>query len=461
MFDLPTARAFAIDGDARLSARAPDTVLDTLLGRPDADAGGVTATSTARLDGDLTALASSAIDGDEATAWQTPFVFVQGNIATYTTDGAMTFDHLDLVVFADGRHSVPTELTLTADGGSPVIVPVPAIEDDPSRENSTASVRIDLPAPIEATRLAIQLSAIRAVTTVDYYSENAVTMPVGIAEWGIDGLEVPPLPSTVDTGCGAYLEINGETVSVRATGDTDAVLARGPMDLRECPGNDVDLAAGEVRVSTVAGKDVGLDIDRVVLRSAAGGTPRTTNGQFAPVPPTVTVESAGRVSYSLRVEDATEPFWLVLGQSRNDGWKATVKGQGSLGAPTLIDGYANGWYVTPTGSEPIEITLTWTPQRILWIAIALSALALASCVALVVVTTARRRRVVETDEVDDEAPELANWRTYGGSTPRVTTVAVVSVVTACVLAFARDGSSASSPGLRSPPDRGGPDSGQC
>ncbi len=35
-FDLPTARTFAVDGDARLSARAPDTVLDTLLGRPDA-----------------------------------------------------------------------------------------------------------------------------------------------------------------------------------------------------------------------------------------------------------------------------------------------------------------------------------------------------------------------------------------------------------------------------------------
>ena len=45
---------------------------------------GVTATSTARLDGDLTALASSAIDGDDATAWQTPFAFVQGNVATYT-----------------------------------------------------------------------------------------------------------------------------------------------------------------------------------------------------------------------------------------------------------------------------------------------------------------------------------------------------------------------------------------
>ena len=201
---------------------------------------------------------------------------------------------------------------------------------------------------------------------------------------------------------------------MRATGSTTDVLARGAMALTECPGGDVDVPEGEVRVSTVAGKDVGLDIDRVVLRSAAAARRERRLDEFASVPPTVTVESAGRVSYSLRVEDATEPFWLVLGQSRNDGWKATVKGQGSLGAPTLIDGYANGWYVTPTGSEPIEITLTWTPQRILWIAIALSALGLLGCIAILFVTTVRRRD----PDANDDAPELADWHTYGGSTPR-------------------------------------------
>ncbi len=99
----------------------------------------------------------------------------------------------------------------------------------------------------------------------------------------------------------------------------------------------------------------------------------------------------GRVSYKLRVDDATAPFWLVLGQSQNDGWKATVKGAGSLGSPTLIDGYANGWYVTPTGSGPIEITLSWTPQKVIWIAIGLSALALVGCLALLAVEWARRR----------------------------------------------------------------------
>ncbi len=91
--------------------------------------------------------------------------------------------------------------------------------------------------------------------------------------------------------------------------------------------------------------------------------------------------------------------------------------------------------MTPTGSGPIEITLTWTPQRTLWIAIALSALALAGCIALLVVTTVRRRRGAEPSD-EGAGPELADWRTYGGSTPGPTTLAVVSVVTAVVMAFA-------------------------
>ncbi|HMK12704.1 MAG TPA: alpha-(1-_3)-arabinofuranosyltransferase family protein, partial [Acidimicrobiales bacterium] len=414
-FDLPTSRSFTVEGDARLSARAPDTVLDELLGRPDATQGGVTATSTARLDGDLSALASSAIDGDPATAWQTPFAFVQGNVATYTSANPFTFDHLDLVVFADGRHSVPTELTITADDGKPVVVPVAPITDDPSHENATASQRVDLPAPITAKKVAIQLSGIRPVTTIDYYSETPVTMPVAIAEWGIEGLSVPPLAPTVDTGCQPLLHVNGEAVDLRATGKTSDVLARNAMTLAQCGGGNVSVPSGEVRVGTAVGKDAGVDLDRVVLRSGPGGAALTTAPAATGAAPTVTVKDEGRVSDKLQVDNATKPFWLVLGQSQNDGWKARVKGAGSLGAPTLIDGYANGWYVTPTGSGPIEITLTWAPQRIVWIAIGLSTIALVVSLGLIAVAWARRRRVATADE---PAPELATWQTYRGTTPR-------------------------------------------
>jgi hypothetical protein len=96
----------------------------------------------------------------------------------------------------------------------------------------------------------------------------------------------------------------------------------------------------------------------------------------------------------LRVDGATAPFWLVLGQSHSDGWEATVEGGGDLGAPVLVDGYANGWLVDPSAaaSGPITIELRWTPQRLVWIGLAVSGLAVAACVVLAVIDPGRRRR---------------------------------------------------------------------
>ena len=47
--------------------------------------------------------AAAAIDGDPATAWQTPETVVQGHSLTGTAPQPVTVDHLDLTVFADGR----------------------------------------------------------------------------------------------------------------------------------------------------------------------------------------------------------------------------------------------------------------------------------------------------------------------------------------------------------------------
>ena len=174
-----------------------------------------------------------------------------------------------------------------------------------------------------------------------------------------------------------------------------------------------------MRVGTAVGKDAGVDLDRVLLRSAAGGGAldrrrprwRARRRQSR-------VVSEGRVSYKLQVDGASAPFWLVLGQSQNDGWKATVKGAGSLGTPTLIDGYANGWYITPTGSGPIEITLTWTPQRVVWIAIGLSAIALGVCLGLIAVAWARRRRTVVVPTTTPRVPRSRRGAPMAAQTRR-------------------------------------------
>ena len=84
------------------------------------------------------------------------------------------------------------------------------------------------------------------------------------------------------------------------------------------------------------------------------------------------VDHQTRTSYDLTVSGATEPFWLVLGQSHNAGWTATVDGE-RLDAPVLVDGYANGWEVGP--GETVEVHLEWTPQKVVDLALWASLLA--------------------------------------------------------------------------------------
>jgi hypothetical protein len=165
-----------------------------------------------------------------------------------------------------------------------------------------------------------------------------------------------------------------------------AAVDRQPLAVEAC-GGPLALGAGPHDLRTAVGRDLGVDIDHLVLTSAA-----TVAAAARPAPPTITVTGQTRVSYDLRVDDARQPFWLVLGQSRNDGWHAVLDGH-DLGAPMLVDGYANGWRVTPPpGGAPLTITLTWTPQRLVWIALLITVIATAACLVLVV---ADRRRVAD------------------------------------------------------------------
>ena len=80
------------------------------------------------------------------------------------------------------------------------------------------------------------------------------------------------------------------------------------------------------------------------------------------------VISSDATSWKLQVTGANEPFWLVLGETQNRGWEASVDGGPSLGGSTLIDGFANGWKVDPAAfgvgrSGTFEVSLDWTPQN--------------------------------------------------------------------------------------------------
>jgi hypothetical protein len=101
-----------------------------------------------------------------------------------------------------------------------------------------------------------------------------------------------------------------------------------------------------------------------------------------------------------RVEGATEPYWLVLGQSHSSGWHATLDGE-DLGPPVLLDGYANGWLVDPAQhGASHRVRLTWTPQRVVDLALVLSLVGV-----LVAAIVALRGRA-DHGPATIEAPEL-------------------------------------------------------
>jgi hypothetical protein len=189
--------------------------------------------------------------------------------------------------------------------------------------------------------------------------------------------------------------IDDRPTAVRLVGDpaVGAVLS-----IEGCDG-PVVLDAGTHVVRAARGADTGIDVDRLVLTSAAGGAAAADATARVGAPPpepgaTVTVTDEGPTSYDLRVESDGRPFWLVLGQSHNDGWHAKTGTGRPLGEPQLVDGYANGWLVTPERADTFTVRLTWTPQRLVWVGFAASVLAIVVCLGVLVVTRRRRAPVL-------------------------------------------------------------------
>jgi arabinofuranan 3-O-arabinosyltransferase len=401
--DLPTARSFLYGGQARLAAGTPDWAVDAIVGMPDASQGGVTATSDVRLPGSLTQRASAAIDGDATTAWTSIYQNQIGHFLEYEVPEPITFDHLDLDIVADGRHSVPTQIGIDADGQRVGTIDIPPIADLPlvdgrNQENATVPVRIDLPAPVTGSTLRFTIEGVRELSTRDWYSNHMTTAPVSIAELGIDGLHADAPPATFDSGCiDTLLSVDGNPLSIRVHGATEDALARQALTAEACgPDADgVELDAGEHIFRTTAGTVTGIDLDRLVFASERGGDPLPLDQLPSQVPagPTVTVDAQLAVESRGTVAGTEQPYWLVMGQSLSKGWNAQVGGV-DLGAPTLIDGYANGWYVDPAvvGTGDLAFTITWKPQQAVWVAIGISAASMVICLGLMLFGGRRPRR---------------------------------------------------------------------
>ncbi len=139
----------------------------------------------------------------------------------------------------------------------------------------------------------------------------------------------------------------------------------------------------------------GFDIDRLVF-----DTPPAEPAPTPPPGPMVTMGSLDDSRVELTVDASDDHAWVVLAQSWNAGWTASVDGE-SLGAAVLVDGFANGWLLPPSDTAR-SVVLTWTPQRSVTIALWISLFAGLAVAALLI--RSRRARV----------PALAATRTGDG-----------------------------------------------
>lgn len=405
-FAVEGTRAFTLVGETRVSADASDELLSAVF---DDD---VSVIADRRLRSP-SSRGASAFDDDADTAWQTPFNDAVG--ATVTIDHAEPIAAEELTVswLDDGLHSTPTEITLTGDDGTVETLAIPPT----SPVDSIASVRV----PIDGYRSSTSTIAVTAVderTSPEYFSRLPTVLPLGISDLRFD--EQPAISferdAELDDSCRTdLLTIDDVAVPVSIVGTMGDALDRNELELRAC-GPPLELAEGDHQLRAAPGAVTGFDLDRIVLDSPAIVAPAPP-----PAPPTVMTDSASDTRLALTVDAAAADSWLVLAQSWNAGWTATVDGT-PLGTPVLVDGYANGWLL-PASEVARTVVLDWTPQRVVTIALWFSLFA--GLIVLGVLIRTRRDAVpgalheTETGAETGAETEVDTAEATSATTPRV------------------------------------------
>lgn len=414
-----------------------------------------------------------ALDGDPATAWRTgDFWRAQGERIEIDTRAAVRTDRLSLIQAPGGNRRI-TRVRLTFDGersvdaelGPPSWEPpgqeirfpprrfrtftVEILETDPpDRANNfgltgVGFAEITLPGvepAVEYVRLPRDLLEQVGDAAIDHELVIVLTrlrqgaLPATVEPDATDAAELRlarsfRLPgartfrlsgtargelgiSTPPSGCrDDLLTVDATPVPLRVTAGPDNTWV-----LTSCDADSLTLAAGTHRLLAADGRITGIHLDRLVLTSTAASNP----GGRAPTNPPARVQAVERhrTAVTVQVTHATKPFWLVLGQSHNRGWRAELDGR-PLGEPLLVDGYANGWYIEPP-RRTFTVRFEWAPQRWIWVGLALSGLALTACVILAIAARGRGGRL-------EAVPAPADLRSSppDARTSRVTILAVV------------------------------------
>ena len=371
-FVLPAARRFTATAWVAPFAADPDPVLDRLAGYR----GPVQATSSDRFDGEPRWRASAALDGDPATAWIAddssaaaagggPAAWLQWRTPRPTTVQALR------LVAPSAPVGRPTRIRVVWPGGASPPLAV------------TAGGAVTLAHRVRARMFRIEILAAVAPRGASAADRRAV----GIAEIrGVAGLPaLRPAPmARFAAGCGAArIAIGGRVVSLSVSGSAGAFAQGRPLLARSC-GVPVAVAAGTVHLQVAPGR---FAIDELALRAPAPNPPAPSRASAGPAGRVLDSGTTGHGSYDGVRVAIHRPSWLVLGEGYDRGWRAWCNGR-SLGAPVPIDGYANGWRVTPGCTN---VRFAFAPNRTAIIGYVVSGVGGLACLLVVLIAFWRRR----------------------------------------------------------------------
>ncbi|HEX8743130.1 MAG TPA: alpha-(1-_3)-arabinofuranosyltransferase family protein [Thermoleophilaceae bacterium] len=363
-FSPPAARRWSTEGWATVTPTAPDPALDTMAGTA---AGGSSASSSSRFEGRPGFRASRAFDGDPRTAW----------VGQWLGRGAW--------LEWRGRRAVRLSTLRLAPGPAPARRPARVALSYPGGRTPPLTVGRDgtvtLPRAVRAARFRVEVLAAGpgSADAVGIGELSAQGLPraarrrpgaarrrpgaarrrPGAARRRPGAAGRPPAAATelagaaVRSRCGDLAAIaGGRRLLLAARGNVADFDAGRPLRVRSC-GDPLALPAGPAELRTETGL---LRPLLLALRSpAAAPAPRAAASPGEVRSP----GRAGRGEHTGVRVDVREPGWLVLGESYNRGWRATCDGR-SLGAPRVIDGFANGWRVEP-GCR--DVAFRFAPQR--------------------------------------------------------------------------------------------------
>ena len=353
---LPVARSFTADGWANVSPNAPDGLIDQLV----ALRRGWRFESSARFEGVPIRRASSAFDGNPKTAWVAPYDFAHHEYPwiEFSAPRPVTIGRLYLTP-GPPQYEFPSVVRITAPGAAAQLV----------------SVRPDgavlLPHALRTRQLRLQVVIVRyPIGTAEF---SRFLDAVAIAEIRVPGLK-PPAPrrsGRFATRCGALSIISGNARLPLQVRGTIAALDQGePLPVRGCGAPPtLSLLAGTNELYSGPGSV--MSPDHLALDS------------YAPAPlPAPAVEAiaspgvSGDGSQTGVRPGAKVPSWLVLGQSYSPGWQARCTDSAgrdySLGPPTPIDGFANGWQIN---GRCVGARMSFAPQATADLAYLISPLA--------------------------------------------------------------------------------------